>query len=309
MEIVVLGSGAGGGVPQWNCNSEHCRLAREHSPLIKSRTQSSLAVSADGERYVLLNCSPDVRQQINDNRQMHPRGGKRSTPIKAIILTNGDVDHIAGLLTMRESEAYRLYASARVLGAIEENSIFNVLNPEFVGREVLELSRPFRPLGPDGGELGLTVEAFAVPGKVALYKEDASRGADFGTEEGDTIGLHITDDGGGRSFFYIPGCARLDDALRERLQGAALLFFDGTLFRNDEMVTAGLGTKTGDRMGHMNMHGENGSLASFADMNIGRKIYIHINNSNPVLLEDSAERRQVLAAGWEVAEDGQQVEL
>ena len=308
MKIIVLGSGAGGGIPQWNCNSDHCRLARELSPAIKSRTQSSLAVSADGERYVLLNCSPDVRHQINDNPQMHPREGKRSTPIKAVVLTNGDVDHVAGLLTMRESEAFRLYASTRVLSVIDENSIFNVLNPELVKREPLELSKAFRPLGPDGNELGLTVEAFAVPGKVALYKEDASKGADFGTEEGDTISLRITDDNG-QSFFYIPGCARLDDKLKERLRGAGLLFFDGTLFRDDEMVTAGLGAKTGKRMGHMNMDGEDGSLAAFADMGIDRKIYIHINNSNPVLLEDSPERRQVTAAGWEVAEDGQQIEL
>lgn len=308
MQIVVLGSGAGGGIPQWNCNSDNCRLAREHSPRIKPRTQSSLAVSADGARYVLLNCSPDVRQQINDNPQMHPREGKRSTPIKAVILTNGDVDHVAGLLTMRESEAYRLYASARVLDSIKENSIFNVLNPDFVKRETLNLAQSFRPLGPDGAELGLTVEAFAVPGKVALYKEDASKGADFGTAEGDTIGLHITAEHG-ESFFYIPGCARLDGALKKRLRGAALLLFDGTLFRNDEMATAGLGPKTGERMGHMNMDGEDGSLANFADLDIRRKIYIHINNSNPVLLEDSPERIRVVKSGWEIAEDGQEFEL
>lgn len=308
MEIVVLGSGAGGGIPQWNCNSDHCRLAREHSPLIKSRTQSSLAVSADGKRYVLLNCSPDVRHQINDTPQMHPREGKRSTPIKAVVLTNGDVDHVAGLLTLRESEAYRLYASARVLSVVNENSIFNVLNSELVSRETMTLSQPFRPLAADGNELGLTIEAFAVPGKVALYKEDKSKGADFGTEEGDTIGLRVSDDDG-NAFFYIPGCARLDDTLRKRLRDAALLFFDGTLFRNDEMVTAGLGTKTGERMGHMNMDGDDGSLASFADMNIRRKVYIHINNSNPVLLENSPERSRASDAGWEIAEDGQLIIL
>lgn len=307
MEVVVLGSGAGGGIPQWNCNSEHCRLARAGDSRIKPRTQSSIAVSADGERFVLLNCSPDVRQQINDTPQMHPREGKRSTPIKAVILTNGDVDHVAGLLTMRESEAYQLYASARVMDILKENSIFNVLNSDFVNRTTLALSKPFRPQGTDGSDLGLTVEAFAVPGKVALYKEDASQGDDFGTQEGDTVGLRISDDKA--AFFYIPGCARLDDALRDRLRDAELLFFDGTLFRNDEMVAAGLSSKTGARMGHMNMSGDDGSLAGFADLNIRRKIYIHINNSNPVLLEDSAERRQVLEAGWEVAEDGQQVIL
>ena len=307
MKIVILGSGAGGGIPQWNCNSDHCQLARQKSPLIKSRTQVSLAVSADGERYVMLDCTPDVRQQINDNEQMHPREKRRSTPIKAVIVTSGDIDHIGGLLTMRESEAFRLYASARVLAILKENSIFNVLNPELVIRDTLELSKAFRPCDSAGDDLGLTVEPFVVPGKVALYKEDASKGADFGTEEGDTIGLRITDDKD-RSFFYIPGCARLDDTLRERVRGAQMLFLDGTLFRNDEMVTAGLGTKTGERMGHMNMDGDDGSLAGFADLDISRKIYIHINNSNPVLLENSPERQRVLDSGWEIGEDGQVID-
>ena len=309
MRIIVLGSAAGGGFPQWNCNSEYCRLARSGSPQAFSRTQSSLAVTADGERYILLNCSPDLRQQLTHTAALHPRIGLRDSPVKAVVLTNGDVDHIAGLLTMRESEPFSIYASDRVREILNTNSIFNVLNPDYVRRHTFELGCPFRPADAAGRELGLSVEAFAVPGKVALFLEDASGGDDnFGTCEGDTVGLHVQDSENGASFYYIPGCARLDDALRQRLDGAGLLFFDGTLFHDDEMITMGVGKKTGARMGHISMDGDAGSLAAFRNLHVGRKIYIHINNTNPVLLENSPQRKTVEDAGWSVAHDGQVIE-
>ncbi len=309
MRIIVLGSAAGGGFPQWNCNSEYCRLARSDSIRTFSRTQSSLAVTADGARYILLNCSPDLRQQLNQTEPLHPRDGLRNSPVKAVVLTNGDVDHIAGLLTMRESEPFNIYASGRVHEILKTNSIFNVLNPEYVGRRTIELSSPFRPEDAQGRSLGLEIEAFAVPGKVALFMEDKSRGDDFGTREGDTVGLHVRSLEKDVSFYYIPGCARLTDSLRERLDGSGLLFFDGTLFRDDEMITMGVGKKTGKRMGHISMNGDDGSLAAFRDIRIGRKIYIHINNTNPVLVEDSPERKTVEQAGWTVSRDGQAIDL
>src|SRR5262249_47467917 len=154
------------------------------------------------------------------------------------------------------------------------------------------------------GALGLEIEAFPVPGKVALYLEDAKAGAGLGTQEGDTLGLKVSETASGRHFFYIPGCARLDDELTARLKGAPLIFFDGTLYTNDEMIAQGLMNKTGERIGHMNMSGANGSLALFAQLGIGRKVYIHVNNSNPALREDSPERAAVESAGWEVAHDG-----
>jgi len=309
MRIIVLGSAAGGGYPQWNCNSEYCRLARNDSTQAFPRTQSSLAVTADGARYLLLNCSPDLRQQLNQTEPLHPREGLRSSPVKAVVLTNGDVDHIAGLLTMRESEPFSIYASARVHRILTTNSIFNVLNPEYVRRRTIALSAPFRPEDAHGRPLGLEVEAFAVPGKVALFLEDASRGGDFGTEEGDTVGLHVRSLESGASFHYIPGCAGLTDSLRQRLDGSGLLFFDGTLFRDDEMITMGVGKKTGKRMGHISMNGEDGSLAAFRDLRIDRKIFIHINNTNPVLVENSPERKIVEQAGWTVSRDGQVIDL
>lgn len=308
MRIIVLGAGAGGGVPQWNCNSEQCRLARDGSSRILSRTQSSVAVTSDGGNFVLLNCSPDLRQQINQTVALHPSERLRSSPIKAVVLTNGDVDHVAGLLTMRESEPFRVYASDRVQAILSNNPIFNVLNPAYVKRDTFTLSSPFEATDVEGRSLGLEIEPFAVPGKVALFMEDESQGADFGTREGDTIGLRVRDLARGGEFYYVPGCAALTGDLKQRLDGAGLVFFDGTLFRDDEMITAGVGHKTGARMGHINMDGEDGSLAAFREVAVHRKIYIHINNTNPVLLEDSPERKIVEDAGWEVAYDGQEVE-
>ncbi len=309
MKVLVLGSAAGGGYPQWNCNSPLCRRARSGDAAAKPRTQSSIAVSADGTRWVLFNASPDLRQQFNETPALHPSQGLRHTPLGAVVLTNADVDHIAGLLTLREREAFALYASERVLGALAANPIFKVLNRECVARRELDLAQETEILGADGTPIGLSVTPFAVPGKVALYLEDAAAGPDFGTREGDTIGLEIRAKGQSGCFYYIPGCATVDGPLAERLQGAALVLFDGTLYRDDEMVQAGLGSKTGARMGHMSISGPEGSLAAFDGLGVRRRIFIHINNSNPVLLEDSEERREVEAAGWEVAYDGQEIEL
>ena len=309
MRVLVLGSAAGGGFPQWNCNCRVCRAARAGDGRALARTQSSLAVSADGERWVLLNASPDLRQQITDNRPLHPKTEARHSPIAAVVLTNADVDHIAGLLTLRESQPFVLYASGRVHDALDANPIFRILNPQFVRREALPLGQPLALQDSDGEEIGLTVEPFAVPGKIALYLEDPDAGDNFGTREGDTIGLCVSQPAAGKRFFYIPGCAALDAPLVERLAGAPLVLFDGTLFENREMVTGGLGHKTGARMGHLNVSGPDGSMAAFEGLGVGRRIYIHINNSNPVLLEDSPERAAVEAAGWEVAYDGQEIVL
>ncbi len=310
MQIIVLGSGAGGGLPQWNCNGANSRDARSGHEHVKPRSQSSIAVSANGTDWVLLNASPDIRQQIFDTKQLHPAsdGPVRNSPISAAILTNGDVDHVTGLLCLREGHAFNIYASNRVMNTLNANTIFNVLNEEKVKRHITTLNETFEVNGPDG-PLGLKVTPFAVPGKVALYLEDTSEGDNFGTEEGDTIGLLVEETATGKSFYYIPGCAALDDKLKQRINGAELIFFDGTLFTNEEMLDQGLLPKTGDRMGHMNMSGENGSLTLFEELGIKNRIYIHINNSNPVLRDNSPERAMVEKAGWQVSYDGMEITL
>ncbi len=309
MIIKVLGSAAGGGLPQWNCNGINSRKARNREARIRARTQSSIAVSLDQKNWILLNASPDLRQQINNTPELHPRTEPiRNSPIRAVILTNGDVDHIAGLLNLREGHGFDIYASDRVIEILRTNPVFNVLNPALVGRRTIKLDEPFTVETPSG-QLALQFEAFAVPGKVALYLEDEDASENFGTQEGDTIGLKITDPESGAFFFYIPGCATLDETLAARLKDAPLVFFDGTLFTDDEMLTQELSEKTGQRMGHISISGPDGSIAAFRPLGVARRIFIHINNSNPVLVKDSQERHIVEEAGWEVAFDGMEVRI
>ncbi len=310
MLIKVLGSAAGGGFPQWNCNGRNSADVRKGLPGLKPRTQASVAVSADGGQWVLLNAAPDLRQQIIDTPELHPSpdGGARNSPIKAVALTNGDVDALAGLLCLREGQPLTIYGSSRVLDVLAANSIFDVLDAAIVKRVPMELGCPFAVEGPSG-EVGITIEPFAVPGKIPLYLETEDARGNYGSQEGDTVGLKVTESGSGHYFFFIPGCARLDDPLRARLKDAPLVFFDGTLYTNDEMIVQGLMNKTGERIGHMNMSGPDGTIAQFAPLNVGRKIFIHINNSNPVLRDNSPERAAVESAGWEVAYDGMEVRV
>jgi len=308
VKILVLGAAAGGGFPQWNGNDAAAQRVRAGGEGVRPLTQSSIAVSADGKRWVLFNASPDLRQQINDNAALQPgkQDGLRASPIAAVVLTSADVDHVAGLLNLRESQPLALYGHPRVLEVLARNSIFNVLSPGFVARRALHMGRWQNILDQEERPLGIAVRAFAVPGKIALWLEDQSTPG-FGTMEGDTLGLEISD--GQRSFFYIPGCAAMTPELEERLRGAALVFFDGTLWRDDEMIAAGVGTKTGRRMGHMSCSGPDGAIAAFENLQVRCKIFIHINNTNPLLVEGSGERQTAQAAGWEIAHDGMEITL
>jgi pyrroloquinoline quinone biosynthesis protein B len=307
LEAVVLGSAAGGGFPQWNSNAPACRRARAGDKAAAPRTQASLAVAANGRDWFVLNASPDLRLQIEATLSLHPHEGLRSSPISGVLVPGGDVDAVAGLLHLRERHRFSIYAPARVLAVIAANPIFHVLAPDCVERVELPLDRRIELEGASGPS-GVAVVAFAVPAKVPLYLETA--GQDPGiAEEGDAVGLQIIDSGTGKSFFFIPGCAVMTDALRRRLTGSELVFFDGTLWRDDEMIRLGVGNKTGRRMGHISMSGEDGAIAAFRDLGVKRRIFIHINNSNPVLLDDSPERQLAEAAGWEIAHDGMEVRL
>ncbi|RUO98922.1 pyrroloquinoline quinone biosynthesis protein PqqB [Hyphomicrobium sp.] len=310
MIIKVLGSAAGGGFPQWNCNGFHSSRVRAGEAGYKPRLQSSLAVSANGDDWVLLNASPDIRQQINETPELQPArsGPLRASPIKAVVVTNADVDHITGLLSLREGQPFTIYASDRVLATLNSNSIFDVLAADTVKRTVFELDKPTRLEGA-GTDLGLIVEAFAVPGKIALFLEKGGADNNFGSRDGDTIGLKVTDSKTGKAFFYIPGVAEIDPPLADKIRGADLIFLDGTLFTDDEMLTQGLLNKTGKRMGHISVSGPDGSIAALSSLNVKRRIYVHINNSNPILDENSEARKVVEASGWEVGFDGMEVRL
>ena len=308
LTIRVLGSAAGGGFPQWNCRCEGCRRARAGDPAATPRTQSSLAVSGGDGRWLIINASPDIRQQLEAAPPLHPQHGIRHSPVAAVLLTNADVDHITGLLTLREMQAFPVYATERVHTIIGNNSVFNVLNSQMVARRVMALNHPFVPSDATNSPFPFEVEVFAVPGKVALWLED-SNAPNFGSVSEDTVAVMVTDRATGKRFFHIPGCAALPDWLGDRLRGTDLVFFDGTTWTEEEMIHADAGSKTAQRMGHMAMSGPDGSMAAFGTLGVGRKIYIHINNTNPVLLADSAQRAAAERAGWEIAFDGMEITL
>jgi pyrroloquinoline quinone biosynthesis protein B len=290
----LLGAAAGGGLPQWNCGCPNCNLAR--SGKIPSQTQSSIAVTATGEHWAILNASPDIRMQMAQTPALHPTD-LRTLPLDAVLVTNGDIDHVAGLLTLREMQPFNLFATQGIHDVLRENPIFDALNSSVVTRRSIQLDTPF-DLVP-----GITATLFPVPGKVPLYLEGEDVQTDLIGEQ--TVGVALETDTA--RAFYIPGCAHLNDDLRERLDGADIVFFDGTLWQDDEMILAGLGQKTGQRMGHMSMSGPDGSIEAFATMAIGQKIFVHMNNTNPVLRPDSAESEQARAAGWIIGQDGMEI--
>ena len=308
LRVVVLGAAAGGGVPQWNCGCPVCRQARTGHPELQS-TQASIAISADGDHWFLINASPDLRQQLIATPQLHPKAGElRHSPIAGVILTNGEIDAVAGLLSMREGWPFTIYAHARVLSILKTNSIFNVLSDENVKRRPIEVNEAFEPGLPDGSPSGIEILPFAVPGKGAWYLEGKVHPG--GTDgAGDTLGLRIGDKATGKHFYFLAACASVTDELKSRIAGASLIFFDGTVWRDDELIAAGLGTKTGQGMGHIAMSGDHGAIAALAGLDIGRKMFLHINNSNPALLHDSAEREIAERAGWQIPADGTEITL
>ena len=298
LTAIVLGSAAGGGFPQWNCRCPTCLLAWAGDARVRPRTQASLAVTGDRENWVLINASPDLPQQLRQSKALHPRSGTRGSPIKAVVLTGAEIDQVAGLLSLREREAFTLYATAATLAALADNAMFAVLAPDLVIRRA---AVPGESLALPGG---LQAQLFLVPGKVPLYLEDEN--PETASETAANVGVELSC--GGARMAYIPGAAAVTAAMVERIARADAVFFDGTLFRDDEMIASGTGTKTGRRMGHMPIEGAGGSLAALGRV-AARRIYLHINNTNPILVEGSPERLQVERAGWEIAEDGMEIVL
>ncbi|NPD14822.1 pyrroloquinoline quinone biosynthesis protein PqqB [Xinfangfangia sp. D13-10-4-6] len=294
LHILILGAAAGGGFPQWNCACPGCRAARSGGA--PGSGQFSMALSADGRDWVLINAAPEILQQIRETPALHPHAGQiqgdglRHSPISAVVLTNAEIDAVAGLLSLREGGRFALWASETVHEILVQNSLFAVLRPENVSRPQLVPDQPFTVAG-------LEITAFTVPGTPAWYLRDHKA-----PDAGDTLALEIRT--AGRRAVIIPACAGVTGAMRDRIEGADILFFDGTLWRDDEMIRAGLAQKTGASMGHMSISGPDGAIAALSDLQIGRRVFVHINNSNPVLLPSSSERRALGQSGWEVGEKG-----
>ncbi len=294
----MLGSAAGGGFPQWNCRCPPCRLAWAGDARVRARTQAGLAVSADGAIWTLLNASPDLAQQIRQCKPLQPQSGTRGSPIKSVVLTGAEIDQIVGLLCLREREPFTLLATPATLSILADNPVFAVLASELVERRGVVPGQSVQLPG------GMQVEVFATPGKVPLYLEGENPEVAGETEA--NLGVEVS--AGGARLVYVPGAAAVTAAIMDRLRRADVVFFDGTLFADDEMIRAGAGSKTGRRMGHMPIDGEGGSLALLRSLP-GQRIFIQINNTNPILVEGSRERAEVERSGWQVAEDGLEVVL
>lgn len=295
MKLIVLGAAAGGGFPQWNVASPNNRRAFAQDPDCPPLTQCSLAASANGTDWVLLNASPDIRQQILATPELHPTQAPRSSPIKAVILTGADIDAITGLLTLRERQPFTIWATDYVLQVLRANALFNVLNRELVQFRAIAPGRSFEPVP------GLTCQPIETPGKPPLYLE-GSDGID--PVEGSSIGISL--ETAARKAIFMPACADITLGILRALEGTDALFFDGTLCVDDEMIRSGEGTKTGRRMGHVSM---DLAISRLRDVKAKRRYFIHINNTNPVLNRTSDERRVIEKSGWKIAEDGMRIEL
>lgn len=302
MRIIILGSAAGGGVPQWNCGCRYCAEARQGG---RGRTQSSVAVSADGERWVLLNASPDLRTQLAAHEALWPRGS-RGTPVAAVVLTDGEIDHTLGLLLLRESAArLPVYAPAGVTTLLADDwPIYRILSA-YGGIEprTLDEDHPMALADVTGAPLGLCCSAVAVARRPPRYARTAASGKTF------DVGLKLTDERTGGTFAYVPAAGVVDDAVERLARGADLLLFDGTFWSDTELADAGVAAPTAREMGHLPVGGPHGSLERLPRLGAKRVVYVHVNNTNPILHRTSLERRQVEAVGVVVGEDGMEFEL
>jgi pyrroloquinoline quinone biosynthesis protein B len=303
MQIVLLGTAAGGGFPQWNCWCPTCRVARSDSGRARVRTQSSVAVSTDAERWFLLNASPDVREQLGHLPLRTPEG-PRHVPVAGMVVTDAELDHTLGLVLLREGRRLRLYATCAVRRMLEEDSRLLPVTRAFAEVDVVELPVAGAPVSlsyASGEPAGLTVEAFPVPAGPPRFAS---------TElPGHTVGLMLRDATTGSTCVFVPGCGGLDEALVSRLSPAQLVLFDGTFWTDDELIRLGIGDRTARQMDHLPVSGPDGSLARLAELRGARRVYTHINNTNPMLIEDSPERGQVERAGLVVGMDGMRFDI
>lgn len=306
MLIRVLGAAAGGGFPQWNCGCGNCRGVREGTIEARPRTQDSVTVSADGARWFLLNASPEIRTQIESFPALHPKRA-RHTPIAAIVLTNGDLDHCLGIFSLREAHPIVIYATDRVRQGLTESNVFYRTLQRFPGQVTwrsLKLGREEELVDAGNAATGLWLEPVPSPGKLPVHLDGLAS-----ADPEDNIGLRIRERATGLVLAYFSAVGRMSPSVRQGLEGASAVFFDGTFWSSDELSGPGLMAKTAEDLAHLPIGGEGGSLGMLRALPRTRKLYIHINNTNPILREDSEERRAVEAAGCEVAFDGMEIRL
>jgi pyrroloquinoline quinone biosynthesis protein B len=302
VQIIVLGTAAGGGFPQWNCWCPTCRTARREPERARPRSQSSAAVSADGRRWFLLNASPDVHAQLARIPMAEP-AGMRHVPVEGVVLTDAELDHTLGIVLLREGRHLQVYATPAVQRVIEQDSRLLPVTRAFaeVRLEALAIGVATGLMYRDGCPAGLSVTAFTVPaGPPRFASHDLP---------GHTVGLLLRDEASGGTCAFVPGCGGLDRALLDRLAGADLVLFDGTFWTDDELIALGIGERTARQMDHLPVSGPDGSLERLAALPGRHKVYTHINNTNPMLIEDSPQRLLVERLGLSVGADGMRFTL
>ncbi len=309
MRIKILGSAAGGGFPQWNCNCRRCESARARTLKGKSRTQTQVAVSNDDRAWFLLNTSPDLRLQIEATPALFPRNAGRESPIIGVLLTSGDIDQIAGLLSLRELQPLRVYCTPSIRRILQEdNSVFAMLNrvPNQVSWTEIGPEGSFPLLNVAGNDSGISCTVFSLGRRYPAY---VSRERTAGLKPEEALLGAILTSSSGKRFAYMPAVPAVDDSLLLRLEETDLLLFDGTFWSDDELIRVQGSGSTARELGHIPVSGAEGSLCKLAQLRQPRKVFVHVNNTNPMLDESGSEYREVRAAGWEVAEDGWSFEL
>src|SRR5580698_5557837 len=309
MRVKILGSAAGGGFPQWNCGCPNCRAVRAGSFRGKARSQAQVAISNDGKTWFLLGASPDLRAQIEATPELHPRDGVRQSPIAGAVLANADIDHVLGLLLLRELQALRVYATDSIRRILtEDNSMFAMLQrvPRQVTWSTFAPGTVFPLENPAGEDSGLRCRALSLgthyPAYVAPRRQNELT---FGEA---SLGL-VVESPGGKRLAYMPAVPEINDSLLKEFDSADVLLFDGTFWTDDELIRMQGSGQTSHQMGHIPVSSAEGSLSKLAGLRRPRKIFIHINNTNPMLNEAGPEYRQVRENGWEIAEDGWQFDL
>lgn len=302
LHVLVLGSAAGGGFPQWNCGCDNCASVRGGRPGFATRTQDSVAVSADGERWFLLNASPDVLRQIQERSELWPKA-LRGSPICGVVLTNGDLDHVLGLFQLRESQPLALYATSRVHLGLRQNAALRTLHrfDGQLGARNLELGKVCELRSPDDRPSGVFVEAVSAGGKPPLHLRE-SVASEAGAEAEDNVVLRVRTASSG-VLVYASAVADVERT-RHSFQGASALLLDGTFWSENELPDLGVGLGPARTMAHQPVGGEQGSLRALRDLDVPRRVFTHLNNTNPLLDANSKEYAAVVAGGWEVALDG-----
>jgi pyrroloquinoline quinone biosynthesis protein B len=307
MRIEILGSAAGGGFPQWNCGCRNCQALRAGTFQGKSRTQTQVALTNDGQSWFLLNACPDLRQQIEATQALHPRKHGRDSPIAGVLLTSGDLDQITGLLSLRELQPFRIYCTASIRRILRENNnIFAMLNrvrQQAVWTDITP-GESFCLSTVAGQDLGLHCETFTLHSRYPVY---VGQSAGLSSQEA-SLGVIVGVSSGPR-VAYLPAVPEVDSSLLERLETVDVLLFDGTFWSDDELIKVLGSGATAREMGHIPVSSEVGSLQKLKRLRRPRKIFVHVNNTNPMLNESSPQHREVRAAGWEVAEDGWRFDL